>query len=78
MTDIKQVAETEGDATLPARKLLDICRALPDEAEISIHVKGDKAHVTSGKSRFTLSTLPAQEYPLVEDLKFHSGFEVFN
>lgn len=55
-----------GDITLPARKLLDICRTLPDDAEIKLETGGDQAHVVSGKSRFTLSTLPAQEYPLVE------------
>ena len=55
-----------GDITLPARKLLDICRTLPDDAEIRLEAGGDQAQVVSGKSRFTLSTLPAQEYPLVE------------
>ena len=55
-----------GEITLPARKLLDICRTLPDAAPITISVDGDRALVTSGKSRFTLATLPAQEYPLIE------------
>jgi len=55
-----------GDITLPARKLLDICRALPEGAEISLETSGDRVNVASGKSRFTLSTLPAQEYPLVD------------
>ncbi|MEJ2761692.1 MAG: DNA polymerase III subunit beta [Gammaproteobacteria bacterium] len=55
-----------GDITLPARKLLDICRALPEGADISMETSGDRVNVASGKSRFTLSTLPAQEYPLVE------------
>jgi DNA polymerase-3 subunit beta len=55
-----------GEITLPARKLLDICRTLPEDAEIKLETAGDQAVVRSGKSRFTLSTLPAQEYPLVE------------
>lgn len=63
---IKKENSDTGDITLPARKLLDICRALPEEADISIAIKGDKAHVKSGKSRFTLSTLPAVEYPIIE------------
>jgi len=58
--------EESGEITLPARKLLDICRTLPEDAEIKLESGGDQAQVVSGKSRFTLSTLPAQEYPLVE------------
>ncbi len=64
------VAVTEpGDITLPARKLLDICRTLPDEAELDISVKNDRAVVRSGKSRFTLATLPAGEFPLIDKIK---------
>lgn len=46
------VAVTEiGDITLPARKLLDICRTLPEEAQLDISVKKDRCLVSSGKSR---------------------------
>ena len=57
-----------GEITVPGRKLLDICRALPDGAPITIALKGDKVTVTSGRSRFTLSTLPAGEYPTVDNI----------
>jgi DNA polymerase-3 subunit beta len=64
------VSVTEiGDITLPARKLLDICRTLPDEAQLDISMKKDRALVTSGKSRFTLSTLPATEFPVIDKIK---------
>jgi DNA polymerase III subunit beta len=76
VTTIKQTMEVEGETTIPARKLLDICRALPDNSEIKLNINGDKAQVTSGKSRFTLSTLPAQEYPLVDGLESIVEFEV--
>ena len=55
-----------GEATLPARKLLDICRTLPEDAVINIDLGNERAQVNSGKSRFTLSTLPSREYPLIE------------
>ena len=55
-----------GEITLPARKLLDICRTLPEKAKIGFSIKGDRATVSSGKSRFTLVTLPAQEFPQIE------------
>jgi DNA polymerase-3 subunit beta len=55
-----------GELTLPARKLLDICRALPAKAELQFEVKNDKVLIKSGKSRFTLASLPAQEYPVID------------
>jgi len=58
-----------GVVTLPGRKLLDIIRALPDGAKVTISLEGEKATVRSGKSRFTLATLPASEFPTVEDIK---------
>jgi DNA polymerase-3 subunit beta len=58
-----------GEITLPGRKLLDIVRALPDKAQVTISVEGEKATVRSGKSRFTLATLPASDFPTVEDIR---------
>jgi DNA polymerase-3 subunit beta len=69
------VAES-GDSTLPARKLLDICRALPEAANVDVTVDGDRAQVTSGKSRFSLTTLPASEFPVVDEIKSAGAFEV--
>ena len=52
--------------TLPARKLLDICRSLPEDSELEFNIKDEKARIRSGKSRFVLATLPAQEYPVID------------
>jgi DNA polymerase-3 subunit beta len=52
-----------GRATVPARKLFDICRGLPEGADISIDVSGEKATVKSGRSRYSLSCLKAEEFP---------------
>ncbi len=74
-----QVAVTvdeTGDITLPARKLLDICRTLPEEARIDISVKKERAILSSGKSRFTLSTLPASEFPVIDKLKSARKFTI--
>ncbi|MDH5183753.1 MAG: DNA polymerase III subunit beta, partial [Gammaproteobacteria bacterium] len=57
-----------GEATLPARKFVDICRALPDEAIIEINIESDKAVIRSGKSRFSLATLPVVEFPNVDEI----------
>ncbi len=61
--------EETGDITLPARKLLDICRTLPETAQLDLSVTKERALVRSGKSRFTLSTLPATEFPVVDKIK---------
>lgn len=56
-----------GSITVPARKLMDICKCLPAEACISIRLDEQKVIVKSGRSRFTLSTLPASDFPSVEE-----------
>lgn len=58
-----------GEVTLPARKLLEILKALPEGSAVSVTVEGERAVVRSGKSRFTLATLPASDFPLVEDIR---------
>jgi len=55
--------EQEGKTTVSARKFLDICRALPSNATISFQAKDNKALVKAGKSRFSLSTLPSEDFP---------------
>ena len=60
-------AGDSGEVTVPARKLVDICKSLPEGADIDFTVQDNKVTVKSGRSRFTLSTLPAREFPNVED-----------
>ena len=57
-----------GDITVPGRKLLDIFRALPEKASVTLSTEGERMSVKAGRSRFTLSTLPAAEFPLVEEI----------
>jgi len=63
-----------GEITVPARKLHDICRALPSDSLIDISLEKEKALIKSGKSRFRLLTMPASEFPAIEtaqwDMKF--------
>ncbi len=57
----------DGEITVPARKLVDICKSLPDGSTIEFSVSSGKAMVKAGRSRFTLSTLPASEFPSVDE-----------
>ncbi len=72
---LKNAGES-GDITVPARKLLDICRSLPDGAEISFSLEADRVRVASGRSRFTLTTLPANEFPSVDEGSSKLDFEI--
>lgn len=53
--------------TVPARKFFDIWRGLPEGAEITVALDGDRLLVRSGRSRFSLSTLPAIDFPNLDD-----------
>ena len=68
--------ESAGEITVSGRKLLDICKALPDGADIDISLSGEKLVVRSGRSKFSLVTLPAAEFPSVEDIKAGQTIEV--
>ena len=60
--------EAPGEVTVPARKMTDICRALPPEAEVDFAVKEGRVTIRSGRSRFNLATLPAKDFPNVEGI----------
>ncbi|MEE9334760.1 MAG: DNA polymerase III subunit beta [Granulosicoccaceae bacterium] len=60
--------DLEGDLTVQARKLLDICKSLPEAARIDLEVSDGKVKFKSGRSRFVLATLPAKEFPMLKPL----------
>ncbi|MBX2881900.1 MAG: DNA polymerase III subunit beta [Granulosicoccus sp.] len=62
-------ADQDGSTTLPARKLLDICRNLPESGKLDLQLSGEKLSLKSGRSRFTLATLPASDFPKVDALQ---------
>lgn len=70
-------AAEDGEITLPGRKLMDICKSLPESSVITVRIEDGKALIRSGRSRFTLSTLPASEFPSIEEsdasLRFSIG-----
>jgi len=63
-----------GEITVPAKKLVDICRSLPDGSHIEFLLEEGRILVKSGRSRFTLSTLPAADFPNVEDAQGNLRF----
>jgi DNA polymerase-3 subunit beta len=74
---LEETAEP-GDITIPARKFVDICRALPDRAKITVSLDTEKKRVTirSGKSRFNLTTLPTTDFPSIEEITPQFSFNL--
>jgi DNA polymerase-3 subunit beta len=80
--EVELVAGTEisvqegGDITVPGRKFLDILRALPEKVAVSLAVEGEKVVIKAGRSRFTLVTLPAAEFPVIDDIHAQQTVQV--
>ncbi len=69
---IRTTAELGGDTgsfttTVGARKLIDILRTMPNDQTVSLESSQSKLVLKGGKSRFTLQTLPAEDFPLVQE-----------
>lgn len=65
---------TPGSITVPARKFLDICRLLPNGAQIKIEQQHNKLKIVSNRSRFSLSCLPAENYPEFSESDLENNF----
>jgi DNA polymerase-3 subunit beta len=68
VSSVSLKVQTPGEVTVPGRKFLDILRALPEGAAVTLSAESDRLVVRAGRSRFTLSTLPAAEFPVVEEI----------
>ena len=66
----------DGDITVPARKLVDICRSLSGQKPIVFSLEENRLKIKSGRNKFSLSTIAAQEFPNIEDSLFTTKFEI--
>ncbi|MFN4004163.1 MAG: DNA polymerase III subunit beta [Hylemonella sp.] len=69
---IRTTADLGGDAgsfatTVGARKLIDILRTMPADQTVTLESSQNKLILKGGKSKFTLQTLPAEDFPLVQE-----------
>ncbi|MEM7015829.1 MAG: DNA polymerase III subunit beta [Pseudomonadota bacterium] len=65
----------DGETTIPAVKLFDICRSLAEDAHIQFKQENNQVVVQSGRSRFALACLPAEDFPSSESLEATFEFE---
>ena len=74
---VSVVGAIDGEITVPARKLIDICQALPAHARFDFELDdANRAQIRSGRSRFTLTTLPASDFPTTEEIADVSEFAI--
>jgi DNA polymerase-3 subunit beta len=76
VSQIGMVVDEPGEITVPARKLLDICKSLTNESLINFTVNDNKALVQSGRSRFSLATLPANDFPALDPINSIYEFQI--
>ena len=73
--EVEMVARTQvddaedGEVTIPARKLFEIVRALPDGSKVTVSQAGDKITVQAGRSRFSLASLSANDFPAIDEVE---------
>ena len=65
-----------GEVTVPARKLMDICKSLTDSASLKFELDDNKLVIRSGRSRFSLSTLPPSDFPSVDESSEALAFSI--
>ncbi len=80
--EVEMIAKVEvssddtGEFTIPARKFTDICRNLPEDTQITLNLDGERVTVQAGRSRFTLSTLPVNDFPVLDRIVAAREFQI--
>jgi DNA polymerase-3 subunit beta len=65
-----------GDITVPGRKMLDIVRTLPEKTSVTLAREGEKVVLRGGRSRFSLSSMPASEFPVIDDIQAQQTLQI--
>ncbi len=81
--ELEMVSHTEinnegddGKITIPAKKLLDICKSLPEDSLLTFELDGDSIKLSTGRSKYSLITLPATDFPNIEEWKGDVEFKL--
>ena len=76
MAATQVTVQEAGAITVPGRKFLDILRALPEKITVALGLEGEKVVIKAGRSRFSLVTLPATEFPVIDDINAQQTVQV--
>ena len=66
----------DGKITIPAKKLLDICKSLPEGSMLTFELVNETIKISTGRSKYSLSTLPASDFPNIEKWKGDVEFKL--
>lgn len=66
--NIEDESTLTGRFSVPFRKLMDICKALPDTGYLDLSYENERVIIRAGRSRFTLSTLPERDFPSLDEV----------
>ncbi len=76
VANVDAQSESDFQTTIPARKLLDICKALPDSVDINLTIDENRVTLVAGKSRFTMASLPANDFPTLDEISITASLTV--
>jgi len=76
VSTIDHAAAEPGKIAVPARKLFDICKALPEGSDLKLSEKDQKLLIKSGRSRFTLACLAATDFPKIDNITPVTSFKI--
>ncbi|MBV7433907.1 DNA polymerase III subunit beta [Cardiobacteriaceae bacterium TAE3-ERU3] len=68
--------EEEGEITVPAGKFLDVVKHMPSGMFVNCHLDGEQFCIQSGNSRFKLTTLPAEDFPVLEEIDANDAIQI--
>jgi len=75
-SEVEVAVERSGETTVPARKLLDICRNLPSASTVTLELADERVLLRAGRSRFSLAPLPAAEFPVLDEVAAQVEFDL--
>lgn len=75
-TSMSLGTQEQAKVAIPARKLFDICKELPENSDIKIELSSKQAKIRSGRSRFTLALSSGQEFPKIGDFDNLCEFKI--
>jgi DNA polymerase-3 subunit beta len=74
--DVPATVEAAGATTVSAHTLFDIVRKLPDGSQVTLEAAGGKVSVTAGRARFSLQTLPREDFPVIGESDLPVSFSL--
>ena len=73
---VAAAVDTAGSTTVSAHTLFDIARKLPEGAQVSLNAAEGRMTIVAGRARFSLGTLPRDDFPVIAEGELPTQFEL--